>query len=180
MDVTEDNNSLNLDDNSIKSDTESDCSSEINQNEYKESEIYPFFYCLIPKNALCNGNYVGIIPDELKQLTIFEKSSISIYNPMTKIMMRGFDRFPYHQGKIYTIVNNMVEKLNVAFTHQPRKHSILCVVFNMILHSRSVVCAPKLFEPFDETCIFSTSELGQGTRIEVQSVSSKQAAFVKG
>ena len=31
---------------------------------------------------------------------------------MTKIIMRGFDSFPYHKGKIYTIVNNMVEKAN--------------------------------------------------------------------
>jgi len=56
--------------------------------------------------------YVMEIILELKNLSIFEKSSISILNPMTKIIMRGFDSFPYHKGKIYTIVNNMVEKAN--------------------------------------------------------------------
>jgi len=99
------------DSDSYSTDDSSDCSSEKsnNQNEFKIDDTYLFDYKLIPTNALINGNYTGIIPNELKNLTIFEKSSIVIYNPMTKIIMRGFDRYPYHKGKIYTIVNNLVE-----------------------------------------------------------------------
>ena len=115
MDVVKQNDDLSLlsktSKDLISDDESSNCSSLNNHNEFnsKSSEEYLFFYNLIPHNALCNGNYPGIIPDELKNLTLFEKSSLAIYNPMTKIMMRGFDRFPYHKGKIYTIVNNMVE-----------------------------------------------------------------------
>jgi len=113
MDVVKENDDLSIiskiSKDLISDDESSNCSSLINNNEYKCSEEYEFFYNLIPHNALCNGNYPGIIPDELKDLTLFEKSSLAIYNPMTKIMMRGFDRFPYHKGKIYTIINNMVE-----------------------------------------------------------------------
>jgi len=62
----------------------------------------------IPKKSLLQGLFCGAIPLELTDLTRVEESMISLYNPISKLMMHGGK---YYKGcaTTYTIVNNLLK-----------------------------------------------------------------------
>lgn len=60
----------------------------------------------LPVRTFLRGLYPGIVPEELRVLTLVEISMVSLYNPITRISM-GKVSFYHGKGNMYTIINDI-------------------------------------------------------------------------